>query len=250
MDYEKSFKDRVDKYLYAMDTYSIIALRDELATAVKHLDFNTMRSMKLLDIGGDGYIKPFLPASVMVSNIELNRSFSEKTGIPYYDLSSPLPFGDGTFDRIVILALLHHFTNDERLKLYSECYRVLKTDGKLIISDVIKGSAQDRWLNTVVDKWNSNGHKGMFFDEKDAELIANSGYCDIEIYRENYRWYFDDTLQMLDFVKNLFGLDLITGRDGDEVLLSEINKTLAPYGDGFDWSLIYFVATKTLNKDL
>ncbi|PKF61723.1 hypothetical protein CW745_10410 [Psychromonas sp. psych-6C06] len=49
-----------------------------------------------------------------------------------HDLTKPLPFGDGLFDTIILSDVLEHIPEPERL--FSELFRVLSPNGKLILN--------------------------------------------------------------------------------------------------------------------
>jgi ubiquinone/menaquinone biosynthesis C-methylase UbiE len=55
------------------------------------------------------------------------------------DLQSPLPFADGAFDHVVMLAVLEHLTDPE--KVLVEAFRVLAPGGSLIMT----------WPSSMVD---------------------------------------------------------------------------------------------------
>jgi ubiquinone/menaquinone biosynthesis C-methylase UbiE len=55
------------------------------------------------------------------------------------DLRSPLPFPDGHFDHVVMLAVLEHLTEPE--KVLREAYRILAPEGSLILT----------WPSAMVD---------------------------------------------------------------------------------------------------
>jgi ubiquinone/menaquinone biosynthesis C-methylase UbiE len=55
------------------------------------------------------------------------------------DLRSPLPFPDGHFDHVVMLAVLEHLTEPE--KVLREAYRVIAPGGSLILT----------WPSAMVD---------------------------------------------------------------------------------------------------
>jgi ubiquinone/menaquinone biosynthesis C-methylase UbiE len=55
------------------------------------------------------------------------------------DLRSPLPFADGEFDHVVMLAVLEHLTEPE--KVLREAYRVIAPGGSLIMT----------WPSSMVD---------------------------------------------------------------------------------------------------
>jgi ubiquinone/menaquinone biosynthesis C-methylase UbiE len=55
------------------------------------------------------------------------------------DLRAPLPFPDGHFDHVVMLAVLEHLTEPE--KVLREAYRILASEGSLILT----------WPSSMVD---------------------------------------------------------------------------------------------------
>jgi SAM-dependent methyltransferase len=223
MDYKECFENRVQRYKYAIRTYPDTMV-DEHAAVMERLDL--FDGCRVLDIGDSGV------------SIE---------GIVSIDFEfENLPFESGSFDRIIILAVLHHISIEERSVLYKECMRILAPGGRLVISDVICNSIQDYWLNTIVNRYNSNGHRGVFFNESDAQLIRSTGF-DVKCERVSYHWYFRNLVDMEDFIINLFGMDLL---GPGENLYDIVNKNLCLLEGGdesqgvkFKWQLIYFVAT-------
>jgi SAM-dependent methyltransferase len=157
-----------------------------------------------------------------------------------------IPLPDQSIDRMIVLACLHHLQKKERLNFYRECQRLLTKNGRLIIGDVIKGSPQDRWLNQFVNQWNSAGHCGLFFDEDDKKDLEEAGFT-VESHRSSYEWRFRDETEMVDFVLNLFGLDLFETSHQKTELIEFIPQYLeyVKENDGkcaFKWQLIYFIS--------
>jgi len=219
MDYKRCFENRVQRYKYAIQTYPGVMV-DEHASVRDRLDL--FDGCRVLDIGDSGF--------VVEGGVSIDFEFEN------------LPFESGSFDRIVILAVLHHISIEERAILYKECLRLLVPGGRLVISDVIRDSPQDYWLNGIVNRYNSNGHHGLFFNESDAQLIRLVGF-DVECQRVSYYWYFRNLVEMEDFIINLFGMDLL---GPGENLYDIVNKKLGlmELNDGFvfEWQLIFFIA--------
>jgi SAM-dependent methyltransferase len=216
MEYNDYFIKRISRYQYAINTYPD-TMNDERSEAIIRLDL--FEGCKSLDLGNSG----------LMGFTNIDFEFKK------------LPFEDKSFDRVVIMAVLHHISVENRAVLYKECMRILKPGGKLVVSDVVKGSKQDYWLNTVVDKYNSLGHKGWFFDKSDEELFRSVGF-DVRSEVASYFWYFNNKAELEDFITNLFGIDSAASVYDlvDEFL------GLSPHGQEgfkFEWQLIYFIAT-------
>lgn len=216
MEYNDYFIKRIARYQYAINTYPN-TMNDERNEALNRLDL--FDGCKSLDLGNSGLMD------------FMNIDFEFKK----------LPFEDKLFDRIVIMAVLHHISVENREVLYNECMRILKPGGRLVVSDVIKDSKQDHWLNTVVNKYNSIGHKGLFFDKSDEELFKRVGF-DVHSDVASYFWYFNNKAELEDFVTNLFGMDLANS------VYDIVDQHLGLNAHGeegfkFEWKLMYFIAT-------
>lgn len=74
------------------------------------------------------------------------------------DLQSPLPFADGEFDHVVMLAVLEHLTEPERV--LREAFRVIAPGGSLVMT----------WPSSMVDPILKVLHKlRMVSDEMESE---------------------------------------------------------------------------------
>lgn len=216
MEYNEYFIKRIHKYQYAIRTYPA-TMDDERGEALQRLDL--FEGCRVLDVGNSG----------LMDFTSIDFEFRN------------LPFEDSSFDRVVAMAVLHHVSEENREVLYRECMRILRPGGKLIVSDVVRGSRQDYWLNTVVDRYNSSGHKGWFFDASDEALFRKVGF-DVRSETASYFWYFNNAAELEDFIVNLFGMDLADGVHG----IVDRFLGLSPHGaEGFkfEWQLIYFTAT-------
>jgi SAM-dependent methyltransferase len=227
MEYKRCFENRVFRYKYAIRTYPFVMV-DEHAAVRDRLDL--FDGCQVLDIGDSGF-------GSGIGGISIDFKFEN------------LPFESGSFDRIVILAVLHHISVEERAILYKECVRLLVPGGRLVIADVIGDSIQDYWLNGIVNRYNSNGHCGVFFDESDAHLIRSVGF-DVKCERVSYYWYFRNLVEMEDFIINLFGMDLLGPRENLYDIVNQNLCLLEGEGGGgvkFEWQLIFFVSTLPLD---
>lgn len=246
MDYDKTFETRGAKYKYAVETYPRV-LEAELQTAVAMCAIEPGET--LLNIPAACVpLREFLPPSVIYVERESNPAFAALTGTPCAPLHDT-GLAANTVDAIVCLASLHHATDEERSTFYAECRRILRGgSGRLVIGDVRHGSAQDAWLNDFVNSHNSSGHNGRFWNVDpagaDIQLLEAAGF-QVIVSIQCYDWTFPSVSGMLDFVRNLFGLDLATD---DTALLTSIQSYLGfqVNADGsvrIPWELVYFIAT-------
>jgi SAM-dependent methyltransferase len=235
MDYKNSFKNRAHSYLSAMKQFPD-ALKEEFLTAIRMLQLRKGDVLLNIPAGGvpiDKYIYPELDITYIPFDTHPNFAHSNITLCRW----NAIPVETNSVDKIICLASLHHLSPEERSSAYKEFYRILKPDGKLVIGDVIAGSNQAIWLNSFVDRHNSNGHRGEFFNESDANLIRSSGF-NVETSRHSYNWSFHSRADATLFCKLLFGLDLL---DITNPLLSTgLTDILRCNGTDIAWELIYF----------
>ena len=233
INYNSTFSKRFKQFLYAQQTYPYV-MKNEYDIALKMCniqnenifvnipaDYNAFENLL------DGINCTYIP-------LEINLCFSNETKYKYIENINKLPFKDDEVDVLLSMASLHHFHKHDRLEFYKECHRSSK---KLVLGDVLKDSAQDIFLNNFVNKYNSSGHVGYFFEDNEKNILIQAGYNDIKIEIVEYNWIFNNDNEMIDFCKNLFGLDLAT----DDEIYKGINDIL---GKNFNWKLIYFICLK------
>jgi SAM-dependent methyltransferase len=238
MDYLKSFTNRAHSYSNAMELYQNV-LDEEILTAIYNLDLKKDDVLLNIFAGGipiDKYIKDDL--NVKYWAFDMHKDFIIDS-IQQFTFDN-IPLESNSINKIICLATLHHLNIDERNILYNEFYRILKPEGMLVIADVICNSSQAKWLNEFVDKYNSNGHKGLFFTSNDSKLIETKGF-NVDVSIHNYNWNFHDEKRLLNFCRLLFGLDLCTD---DNLLLNSIKKYLNYIDGKIPWKLIYFNCIK------
>lgn len=111
-----------------------------------------LKPKKILDIGaGTGTVYTFLPKleSYDIHAIEIAPEFVEMLeakGIHTVQANiekDPIPYGDASFDLILIDSILEHTLNPK--KLISEAARLLKPDGHFVLVVPNGTSAQKRW---------------------------------------------------------------------------------------------------------
>jgi hypothetical protein len=242
MDYVISFEKRCEKYKYAIEKYPDVLLH-EFQTAVNICNLQSSDTILNIPAACIPLEKYFQVQPIKYIEYDINPIFSKLMNIHTCTLDK-IPLKNNEVDIIISLSGLHHTNIGERENFYKECMRILKDqNSKLIIGDVLKGSKEDIWLNTFVNKYNSSGHNGIFWNESDKLLLKKNGF-QTTIRIEKYPWIFDSENSMVDFCKNLFGLDLAT----NEIIIEGINSYLQPYKKNnmvyIDWCLIYFISTK------
>lgn len=235
MDYDLVFSKRAAEYNYATKRYPHV-LVNELRTAAVMVD--AKKGTCVVNVPGACVdISPYLHPEVIYKPYETNATFAKIASVAH-SVFGVIPEPDESVDKVVSLASLHHATDVERMVFYKEALRVLKPGGTMIIGDVIAGSAQDSWLNTFVRHY--NGHDGKFWSSTDAAMMH--GFT-VEVSIQSYRWDFNSMVEMVDFCRNLFGLDSAS----DKEIVDGLEKHLGANSSGFDWSLMYFIATKGTN---
>lgn len=242
MDYNATFEKRGHLYKYAIETYPFV-LTNEFQTTVDMCNIKSDDILLNIPAACVPLNRHFKTQPKKYIQYETNTPFAKLLCVEQCELDK-IPEKSNTVDTIITLASLHHTTEAERHAFYNECNRILKPNtGKLIIGDVIKGSKQDNWLNIFVNKYNSAGHNGTFWNESDINLLHECGF-EATTCIKSYSWTFESETKMIDFCKNLFGLDLASESD----IKNGIETYLQPYKLDdkihFDWSLIYFTATK------
>jgi SAM-dependent methyltransferase len=241
MEYLYYFGNRIKQYRYAIETYPYV-LENEFNTAIKNCDIKKDDVILNILAAGIPLKNWFTIKPKVYKEYEINENFHNFTDGEICKLDN-IPESDNSIDTIISLTGLHHVNNEDQKAYFMECHRILKENGKFIIGDVIQNSKEANWLNIFVDKYNSNGHKGMFFTVSDKSRIEENGFK-TEVKIEKYPWVFKNEVMIIDFVKNLFGLDLATN---DEILYG-VNEYLKPQKHCenliINWSLIYFISTK------
>jgi SAM-dependent methyltransferase len=245
-DYDATFEKRGREYEYAVTMYPG-ALVAEFRVAADYIIKNIPALGVVINIPAACVpLRKYLPPDITYIEYESNMSFAKQTGIQWASLFS-FPLSDCCVDCVICLASLHHASAVERSAFYTECLRILRPGGVLIVGDVVSGTAQDDMLNTFVNAHNSAGHVGLFWSAADKRNFLEAGFDSVEFSIENYNWGFASENDMVDFCTHLFGLDLAspaTVLRGLEMYLNPIvcnNGSLA-----LPWSLGYFVARKPL----
>ena len=114
-------------------------LAKERARKANQLIPQELRSGKILDIGCGSY--PYFLSHTFFKEkfaIENAPNSSAVKGINWYSIdlncSPVLPFADGSFSTITLLAVIEHLNPTCLVDLFEECHRVLADDGVMILT--------------------------------------------------------------------------------------------------------------------
>lgn len=217
---------------------------NEFLNITKQVKFSL--DMIVVDVpSGGNYLKNFLPKSINYIPLETSSSFADINNTKICDWSQ-LPFENSSIDVIIVCAAFHHVSNEDRLKFKEEAIRVLKSNGKLVIADVQKGSKIDNFLNGFVNEQNSMGHNGEFLETnfcieyETKKLIAEK---DVVI---DFPWVLSsETEESMKYVQLLFGLDKANTEQIEKYLTKNLNLTKNNNNKlQIDWQLRYVTFQK------
>lgn len=202
------------------------------------------RPLHILDIpSGGGYLRSYLPEKIHLVSVDPADRFlfagpHEREEKPVCAKHDDLPFSNASFDVVLSLAGMHHIEN--QASVFQEWNRILKPHGTLVVGDVAKDSTTHHFLDTVVDRFNTMGHRGNYFTPQVDTLVSGCGFVPETLKEISYTWDFEGVREMLDFCRILFGMDR---NPADEELLEGINHTVGYFEDDqgahLNWSLLF-----------
>jgi len=143
-----------------------------IASGLFHL--NGYSSVFITGIGYGRNVKPFIEKGMKVSGIEISKTAIEllNSSFPqietYYGSVLDMPVTPEKYDGIFSYALIHLFDQDERRKIISDCYTLLKRGGMMIFCAISDESdllltGQKIGTNRYVMP---NGLKVFFYNEE------------------------------------------------------------------------------------
>jgi len=134
-------EDVVDVYAQYRQPIGVNMILDKIRS-----NFPTLQNkdIHILDCGGGcgNYSKVLYKHGFKITLVDQNESMLEKLrkenlkglDIVSANITEPLPFGNNTFDVIIINQVIHHFGDNDKefyhhTNLFNECSRILKYDG-------------------------------------------------------------------------------------------------------------------------
>lgn len=96
---------------------------------------------EIIGVDGDPTVLAIARAKAARQNV--NITFDE-------GMAFQLPYAAGTFDRVVSSLVIHHLTTEDKQRALREVFRVLKSEGELLIVDFGKPHHPFAWLISLV----------------------------------------------------------------------------------------------------
>ncbi len=246
-DYSDIFNQRGASYHAAMRMVPA-ARREEFASALALLDLRD--GLRLIDApAGGGYLRDHLHHQLIVHQVETSATFAEHAAeagrgpVILCDRLDRIPLADGSADRVLSLAGVHHL--DKQPAFYQEACRLLVPNGIFCLADVAAGSTVDRFLNQFVHQHCSTGHQGHFLGDATANELEQAGFRVVHDQHTHFDWHFRDRQEMTTWCALLFGLD----RSDHQTILDGIHSTTGfsedHHGCHLHWNLRQFKAVKS-----
>ncbi len=210
-----------------------------------------------LDIGsGLGGVAFYLAErhSMQITGLEINPwmvaesekrtqdALKGKINFVFNTNNGSLPFSDNHFDVIYSKGVLTHLESKE--ELFNECYRLLKDDGLLVITD---------WLSSDIGKWGS--HMGKLIElehlsiypesEKDYVSCLEKSRFKIVSVRDDSTLYRDYNMGIAESLRTA-RLELLTGHEDRAAMQASIEgyESIAKAIEVGELRVIRFVAKK------
>ena len=238
--YEDMFVKRGSAYDRAM-RLSPKARAAEFAQVISRADLRPGHVVADVPAGG-GYLRGFLPAGVAWAGHEPCASFhggqhgAPSSGLPLL----PLPWSDGSMDRVICLAGLHH--QDDKIPFHAEVRRVLRPSGCYVLSDVPADSPVAAFLDGFIGEHNSTGHSGIYLDGGLHAELAAAGLQVRSDERIHFHWMFRDLTELGEFCHGLFDIRTASAPVVAEAAAEALGVEVLSEGLGLRWELRTVVA--------
>ena len=163
----------------------------------------TAPNCRILDLGcGTGLELEFyfpLNPSANVTGIdlsagmldELKRKFADKDITLICESYFDVPLGENAFDAAVSVESLHHFTKEEKTKLYEKLHRALKDNGYFILTDYFSLSDEEEQmhrnnLTALKQEQGIDDNEFYHYDtpltvNHECEALINAGFSSVEV---------------------------------------------------------------------
>jgi hypothetical protein len=119
----------------------------------------------------------------------------------------------------------------------------------LVLADAEDCSITARFLDGWVSDHNTMGHHGWYLNQHTIQQLENTGFECISHENRDYHWIFENPLQVGEYCKLMFGIDLADEREVSDALAREIGfDELKDDHIGLRWQLHFITVRKPLSK--
>ena len=112
------------------------------------------------------------------------NKYGSKCQFLHVATNDPLPFEDQKFDTISMIELIEHLTDEQILNLLSDVKRLLKKDGRLLLSTPNYGSAWpvlEKFVNLIGVVSYEDQHINHFDKKRLKDLLQMVGFQKINV---------------------------------------------------------------------
>lgn len=154
-----------------------------------------------------------------------------------------LPINTNSIDRVASLVGLHHLP--EKSVFIREVVRVLKSGGRVGISEVVQDTLVARFLNGPVNRYTLSGHRGVFVTPGEcSNLLTNAGCVNVSEKMRDLHWVFPTVEIMGKFCRGLLGMAKIDSETVSRIILDHFDVKQEKHAVRLPWSLVYCIGTK------
>lgn len=209
-DYQERFVTRGAGYDDAM-VHLPNARDEEFAFALGLLE--PVRGEHIADIpSGGGYLADHLPPGVRHLAVDSADAFARRC----HDRGATTVMADlrgscfrtGSIDAVCSIAGIHHEPDLDGL--LTSWFSLVRPGGRIVVCDVIAGSAVATFLDGFVGAHNGIGHDGFFLGDDLVERAGAAGFTGARVTDGSYHWWAPDADALGAYAMELFGLSGVT----------------------------------------
>lgn len=117
-------------------------------------------------------------------DIDANNEVFENYIIKTADISKSVPLADGSVDCVTLLAVLEHLPDP--LGIISECYRILKPEGRILLTTPAPISKPIleflSYKLNIVNPRQISDHKHYYSHNELRSLLTDAGFKDVRVF--------------------------------------------------------------------